>query len=177
MEHISRQLIEPFTEVPEQPLWARTWFIGAALLILLAAPLFANAAKRIAELSGLGATFIGTLLVGFCTSLPELVASVAAVRLGSIDLAVGNLFGSNAFNMILLFAMDLADPSTPVFAVLSPSHALTALFSIVLMSLGMAAILFRTEPRFRLLAPSSTLMLLFYAIGMWMLYTHAAGRS
>ncbi|MFO0578827.1 MAG: HAMP domain-containing sensor histidine kinase [Polyangia bacterium] len=36
MEHISRPLVEPLTEVPEQPLWARTWFIGAALITLLA---------------------------------------------------------------------------------------------------------------------------------------------
>lgn len=114
--------------------------------------------------------------MGLCTSLPELVASIAAVRLGSIDLAVGNLFGSNAFNMCLFLAMDLADPRTPVFAALSPAHLLTALSGIVLMSLGVAAMLYRAEHRFRLLEPSSALMLLIYAGSVWMLYSQTVGK-
>jgi cation:H+ antiporter len=150
-------------------------FALAAGVILLSAPAFAWSAKRIAEISGLGTTFVGTLLVGLCTSLPELVASVAAVRLGSIDLAVGNLFGSNAFNMSLFLALDLADPKTPIFAALSSAHLLTALSGIVLMSLGIAAMLYRAEHRFRLLAPSSALMLIVYAGSVWMLYLQAAG--
>jgi cation:H+ antiporter len=47
-------------------------------------------------------------LVGITTSLPELVTATAAVRLGAFDLAVGNLFGSNAFNMAAFFFVDLA---------------------------------------------------------------------
>lgn len=153
---------------------AAVHFALAAALILLVAPAFAWSAKRIAELSGLGTTFVGTLLVGLSTSLPELVASIAAVRLGQIDLAIGNLFGSNAFNMILFFALDLADPRAPIFSVLSPAHAVTALSAVVLMSLGVAAMLFRAEPRFRILEPSSALMLLVYAGSVWLLYAHAA---
>lgn len=74
-------------------------FLAGAAVILVAAPQFARSAKGIAEVTGIGATFIGTWLVGFSTSLPELVTSLAAVRLRAYDLAVGNLFGSNALNM------------------------------------------------------------------------------
>ncbi|MBX3326460.1 MAG: hypothetical protein KF682_11230 [Nitrospira sp.] len=50
-----------------------------------------------AEKIDITATFIGTSLVAITTSLPELVVSIAAVQWGAFDLAVGNLFGSNAF--------------------------------------------------------------------------------
>ena len=49
------------------------------------------------------------------TSLPELVASIAAVRLGAFDLAIGNTFGSNAFNMVLFVPLD-AFHEGPLFA-------------------------------------------------------------
>jgi cation:H+ antiporter len=144
-------------------------FLGATLAISAAAPVFAWSAKGIAEISGLGMTFVGTWLVGFSTSLPELVASIAAVRLGAFDLAVGNLFGSNAFNMALFFALDLAQPGPAIFASLDASHALSALLAILLMSLGLAAIVYRAERRFAMLEPSSLLMLVTYILGMWMM--------
>ena len=77
-------------------------YLGAALLIFLAAPYLAQAAAQIAAETGLGDTFVGTTLVALATSLPELVATIAAMRMGSLDLAIGNIFGSNAFNMLLL---------------------------------------------------------------------------
>ena len=150
-------------------------FVVAAAVILLAAPGFAWSAKGIAEISGLGNTFVGTWIVGLSTSLPELVASLAAVRMGSFDLAVGNLFGSNAFNMAIFFALDLAQPGS-LFAALDPNHALSGLFAVVLMSLGLAAIVYRAKKRFAMIEPDSFLMLAIYLLGIWMLYTHTAGR-
>jgi cation:H+ antiporter len=62
-------------------------FALAAVGIVGTAPFVADAAGKIAELSGLGGTFIGTTLVAFSTSLPELVSTIAAGRLGAFDLA------------------------------------------------------------------------------------------
>lgn len=149
-------------------------FAVAAVVVLAAAPAFAWSAKGIAEISGMGNTFVGTWLVGLATSLPELVASIAAVRMGSFDLAVGNLFGSNAFNMAIFFPLDLVQPGS-LFAVLDPTHALSGLFAVVLMSLGLAAIVYRAKRRFAMLEPSSILMLVAYGLGMWILYQHSAG--
>jgi len=149
-------------------------FAAAALVVLLVAPVFAWSAKGIAALSGLGNTFVGTWLVGLATSLPELVASLAAVRLGSFDLAVGNLFGSNACNMAVFLPLDLAQPGN-VFAALDPSHAVSALFGVVLMSLGLAAIVYRAKRRFAMIEPGSALMLVAYALALWLIYRHAAG--
>jgi cation:H+ antiporter len=144
----------------------------ATVAILIAAPPFAWAAKGIAELTGLGTTFVGTWLVGFSTSLPELVSSVAAVRLGAFDLAVGNLFGSNAFNMAIFFGLDLAQPGS-IFATLDPNHAVSGLFAVILTSLGLAAIVYRAERRFVMLEPDSLLMVVTYVLGVWLLYASA----
>ena len=150
-------------------------FALAAAGIFIAAPYFAASAKQIAELSGLGMTFVGTLLVGLSTSLPEFVTSFAAVRLGAIDLAVGNLFGSNAFNMAIFFAMDVAHPGGPIFGTLDPIHALTGVFAVVLTTLGLAAIIFRSKRRFPLFEPGSILMLLGYFTAIGLLYAYTSG--
>ncbi|MES1146762.1 MAG: hypothetical protein ABUL52_00040 [Solimonas sp.] len=149
-------------------------FVVAALVILAAAPGLAWAAKGIATMSGLSNTFIGTWLVGLATSLPELVASLAAVRMGAFDMAVGNLFGSNALNMAIFLPLDMAQPGN-IFATLDPNHALSALFAILLMSLGLAAIVYRAKHRVAVIEPDSLLMLIAYAAGLWMVYRHVAG--
>jgi cation:H+ antiporter len=148
----------------------------AAAVTLGAAPPFAAAAQAIAEISGLGSTFVGTFLVGISTSLPELVAAVAAVRMRAFDLAVGNLFGSNAFNMAIFLAMDLATPA-PIFAALDAGHALGACSAVLLMALGVAAIVYRAERRFALLEPDSVLMIAFYAASAWILYSRVGGAD
>ncbi len=70
-------------------------YLVSAAAIVLAAPFLSAAAGRIADLSGLGKTFVGTTAVALCTSLPEIVTSYAAVRMGAFDLALGNIFGCN----------------------------------------------------------------------------------
>jgi cation:H+ antiporter len=151
-------------------------FAGAAAVILVASPALAWSAEGIAVTSGLGATFVGTLLLGLCTSMPELITSLAAVRLGAFDLAVGNLFGSNAFNMVIFVALDLAAPRTPIFAALSPLHAISGALAVILMSLGLAAILYRAERRLVMLEPDSALMLVAYLLAIWLLYALSGGK-
>jgi cation:H+ antiporter len=149
-------------------------FAGAAAVVLVASPAFASSAAAIAEASGLGTTFVGTWLVGMSTSLPELVACVTAVRMRALDLAVGNLFGSNAFNMAIFLVLDLAHPGA-LFTALDPAHALTAFLAVVLMGFGIAAMGFRRDRAVPILDPDSVLILVAYAVGMGILYARATG--
>jgi cation:H+ antiporter len=68
----------------------------------------------IAEQSGLGASLVGFVLVAFATSLPELSSIIAALRRRRYEMAVGDIFGTNLFNIGLLFVADLAYPGGPV---------------------------------------------------------------
>ncbi|MDH5740114.1 MAG: sodium:calcium antiporter [Nitrospira sp.] len=141
-----------------------------ALALLIAAPFLASSANQIAEQSGVSATFIGTSLVAITTSLPELVTAVAAVRLGAFDLAVGNLFGSNAFNMAAFFFVDVAYQSGPLFNVVSDAHALTALWGILMMSVALMGIIYRVEKRYLLIEPDSLAIILAYCLGLILLF-------
>ncbi|MBI4401820.1 MAG: hypothetical protein HY581_09335, partial [Nitrospirae bacterium] len=145
-------------------------FAVASVAILLAAPLLAASAKQIAEETGISTTFIGTSIVAITTSLPELVTSFAAVRLGAFDLAVGNLFGSNAFNIGALVFADVAYRSGPLLSAVSPAHTITALWAILLMNVGLMGIIYRVEKRFLLIEPDSALMIVGYGLGMWLLF-------
>mgnify|MGYP002381980162 CR=1 FL=1 len=145
-------------------------FVIGALALLIAAPILAWSAERIAEETGVTATFIGTSLVAMTTSLPELVVSISAIRLGAFDLAVGNLFGSNAFNMAAFFFADLTYQQGGILSTVSSTHALTALWSIVMMNIGLMGIIYRAERWFRLIEPDSLLMIIVYVLGLWLLF-------
>src|SRR5690606_12369852 len=123
--------------------------------------------EGISDESGLGLTFMGTLFVAVTTSLPELVSSIAAVRIGSYDLAVGNLFGGCAFNMAALLVVDLAYPHRPLLPAVHPSHTVGA---VLLMALALAAIV-HGETRVHRLEPDAVLLLVVYAGCIYAVWT------
>ncbi|MEN9509809.1 MAG: hypothetical protein RLZZ621_2372 [Gemmatimonadota bacterium] len=141
-------------------------FAGAALGILIVAPQFARSAESLAVISGVGTTVVGTCLLGLSTSLPELVTSLAAVRLRAYDLAVGNLFGSNAINMIMFPALDMANGGRAVLSIADPSHVITALFVLILMGMATATLVFRTRRIGWIAEPGALLVLCGYLLAI-----------
>lgn len=133
-------------------------FVICATVIVFAGPFLADAAGKIADASGLGKSFIGTTLVAFSTSLPELVTSLAALRMGAHDLAIGNVFGSNAFNMILFLPLDLVHPG-PLLAAVSSQHAITAVAAIWATLVVMLGQLYQVERRRRIIEPDALLVI------------------
>ncbi|GKS58099.1 cation transporter [Nitrospira sp.] len=147
------------------------WKFGlASLALLVAAPFLAHSAGDIARQSGVSTTFVGTSLVAITTSLPELVTSLTAVRLGAFDLAVGNLFGSNAFNMAAFFFVDVAYRNGPLLNAVGDAHAMTGLWSILLMSTALMGIMYRVEQRYMLIEPDSFVIIVGYCLGLWFLF-------
>lgn len=139
-------------------------FGAAAAAILVAAPFLALSGKGIADATGVGQTFVGALLLAVTTSLPELVASLAAIRIGAYDLAVGNLFGSNAFNMTIIFAADLAYPPGPILAAVDPAQVVAGVGAILLMAIALAAVVHGTRTRIRRLEPDAVAVLVVYVL-------------
>lgn len=144
-------------------------YVVAATAIFLAAPRMTAAADEIATTTGLGETFVGTVFVAFVTSLPEAVTTLAAIRLGSIDMAVGNIFGSNAFNMVIVAVIDPASPNA-VLAGVSPSHAITAIAVILVTSVAVLGLLYRGEKRWWVVEPDAVLMVLLILGALTLLY-------
>jgi cation:H+ antiporter len=138
-------------------------FGGAVLLLWLLAPLIVISAEAISNEAGVSQTLIGTLLVGFTTSFPEIAATIAAVRMGALDMAVGNIFGSNAVNMAILLAMDLAYGTGPVLAAVAPAAGVAAQFAVLSLALGIIGIQARSGGRYGLLRLESVLIVATYA--------------
>jgi len=133
-------------------------FIAAAAVILIVGPFMAHSAEQFAKATGLGRTFVGTTLVAFSTSLPEFVASLAAIRMGAYDLAIGNIFGSNAFNMMLLVPLDVVQPGS-LMAVVSAGHGITCLSSILATQTVILGQLYNVEGRCRFIDPDAWLVI------------------
>lgn len=144
-------------------------FAVGTMVLGLATPALVLSAEALAHVSGLGETFVGTLLVGLTTSLPEAVTIIAAVRLGALDLAAGNAFGSNAFNMCILFAMDLASPTGPVLPQAAPANLIGAQLAILAMGLVLLRILTPRSKSIWRWRTESVLVVLAYGAAIWLL--------
>lgn len=79
--------------------------IGGLALIILGSNVTVGAATEIAKYAGLSERFIGLTIVALGTSLPELFTSVAAARRGNADIAIGNIVGSNIFNILFVVGL------------------------------------------------------------------------
>lgn len=86
----------------------------------------------LARLLRLDRNFIGSLFLGFATTLPEIAVSIAAIRLGARELAVANMLGSNLFNMVIIFLNDIFYRKAPIFQVISQQHILTGFLAIIM---------------------------------------------
>lgn len=144
-------------------------YMASALVILVAAPYLVHAADELAKFSGLGHTFIGTTLVALATSLPELVATLAAFRMGAPDLALGNIFGSNAFNMILFVPLDFMYPKV-LFSHVKSIHAVTAFGVVAATSVAIIGQLYRKKERSRFTEPSSEIVVIVILFFLFLLF-------
>lgn len=97
----------------EKPLWKLIIFILLGLfMIVFGSNISVDGASAIAKAVGISERFIGLTVVALGTSLPELVTSIAAARKGKADIAIGNVVGSNIFN--ILFVVGTTSLITPV---------------------------------------------------------------
>ena len=105
----------------------------AAVLVIGAALWLPRLGADLAHQTGLGEAFVGSLFIAITTSLPEIVVSLAAVRIGAIDLGIGNVLGSNLFNLLILGLDDVFYRQGPLLTAADPSHAV-AIFAVVAMN-------------------------------------------
>jgi len=146
-------------------------FLIATLALVLVTPLLVEASAGIAEITGLGTTFIGTTLLAIVTSMPELVTSIAAIRLGANDMAIGNLFGSNMFNMFALGLTDLFYLPGRFFAIIDPTFALVGILGLIMTVMALIGNQARIERRFFIIEIDALALFIVYIGGLYLLYT------
>lgn len=132
-----------------------------ALVVIGAAVFLPYFGENIAEHTGLGNSFFGTLFLAAATSLPELVVSLAALRMGALDMAVGNLLGSNVFNMFILGVDDVFYRQGSLFKSISPSHLLSVFITIIMTAVVGLGLLFKPKRKHLWLLSFDTFIILF----------------
>lgn len=96
------RLYEKWTNGKEyNPFWAALSVLGGFALLIFSANFTVDNALYIANVWGLSQTFVGVMIVGLGTSLPELATSISAMRKGANDLVLGNIVGSSIFDAVV----------------------------------------------------------------------------
>ncbi|GGL90633.1 conjugal transfer protein TraR [Deinococcus aerolatus] len=106
----------------------------AAAVVIAAAVTLPGIGEQLARDTGLGQALVGNLLIAITTSLPEVAVSLAAVRLGALDLAIGNILGSNLFNMLIVAVDDVFLTSGPLLSSVTGSSHLVSVLAVLIMN-------------------------------------------
>lgn len=133
---------------PDLTLGQVVWRYALAAVVVVGAGIWLPfIAARLAAVMDWHGTLVGTLFVALTTTLPELVVSISALRIGALDMAIANVLGSNLFNILILAIDDLFYFKGPILARVAPFHALSALSAVLMTALVIAAI--RQRPQVR----------------------------
>lgn len=148
-------------------------YAAAALAILAAGSWLPFIGGRLAEVMGWHTTFVGTLFVAGATSLPELVVTIASLRIGAIDMAIANLLGSNLFNIAILAVDDFFYTRGPLLSHVSPMHAISAVSGVVMTGVVVVALLYRPKARIlRTVGWVSLSLFTLYLLNTYLLFLH-----
>ncbi len=164
-------------EIPPGTPSLRRGLVGfglAAAGLVVVTPFMVSSANEISVVTGLGTTFIGTTLVAAVTSLPELVTTLAAAKIGADDMAIGNLFGSNMFNMFALGLTDMFYTQGRFLGAIDPSFLLVGMLGLLMTGLGLIGNLARLEKRIWFIELDALALALLYFLGMYLLYVKGA---
>jgi cation:H+ antiporter len=118
-------------------------------------------------------SFVGSLFVALATTMPELAVTISALRMGALDMAIGNLLGSNLFNVMIISVDDFFYRPGPLLASVSPLHAVTAGSAITMTGLAMVGLFFKPGGRvLRVISWVSLGLVAMYLLNTYVLYLH-----
>ncbi len=149
-------------------------YILAASVVVVAGVWLPYVAEDLAHIMSWEQSFVGTLFVAFVTSLPEMVVTVGALRIGALDMAIGNLLGSNLFNILILAIDDAVYLQGSLLSHVSPSHGSSAYAAMMMTVAVIIGFLYRRENRvFRAIGWPSVLLVILYLLNTVILYSYS----
>ncbi|MGL4521724.1 MAG: sodium:calcium antiporter, partial [Bacilli bacterium] len=147
-------------------------FGSAGVAIMVFGTVLTLSVDSIAKSTGLGTSFAGTIFLAAATSLPEAVTGFQALRLRNANLVIAGIYGSNLFNLLIVYMTDFFYPGKSIFAKASMTHNISLFFSVILMviSLFAASKAQKGKGNKMLYSLPSILMLVLYGIGAYLMY-------
>ena len=175
--HEQQRRARETAEVAEELQYAETTLRSAAVQYSLAAVAVVVAAlwlprlgAQLARQTGLGEAFVGSLFIAITTSLPEIVVSLAAVRIGALDLGIGNVLGSNLFNLLILGLDDVFYRPGPLMAGASASHSISIVAIVMMNALFLIGLTYKVMTKRFVVAWDTGAMAAVYAIAIVLSY-------
>lgn len=153
--------------------WKKHWlkFLIPSLFILVAGYSVVRTSEVIARETGLSANFAGLVLVAITTSLPEITTTLGSIRLKRYDMAISNIFGTNLFDIALIFVADVFYFKGSIFNELDQFTLFATFLGIVLTAVYMIGISVRSQKQILGIGYDSLIVLLTYLLGIFTLYT------
>lgn len=133
---------------------------------------------EIGEVTGWGASFVGSLFLAITTSMPELAVTIAAVRLGAADMAIADILGANMLDVVAVLWNDIFYTQGPILADVSNSHVITSIIVIIMSLMVILGIRFgRKRKIFEYFSWYTPLYIGLYIFGSYMLFSKGLGVS
>jgi cation:H+ antiporter len=161
---------EAASQEPMLPLAADLLLTGAAVAV--AGWAIAWSADQTAAITGLGDSLLGATMVAISTSLPELVTTVAAVRMGALTLAVGGILGGNTFDTLFVTLADLAYAPGPILAAVSPREPQLVAMSMLMTSVLLLGLMRRQRTGPGNIGMETVLLIALYGVTLGLLWKH-----
>ena len=143
------------------------YFLLAAAITVYAAIKLSTYADVMTEKSKMGGMLVGTVLLAGATSLPEVTTSISAVMIDNPDIAIGNMLGSNLFNIFILAMFDLYFRQKQLFNYASRDHLYTAGLGLLLTVTTLIALIVRVDMTFIGIGVDALLIAILYGIGIY----------
>ncbi|MFW6389909.1 MAG: sodium:calcium antiporter [Halanaerobiales bacterium] len=145
-------------------------FTICAIIIIFAGSRLSITGDKIATVTGIDKSFVGSIMVAAVTSLPELVTIISAIRIDAYNMAIGNVMGSNIFNMIIIFFADIFYKPGYIMGSVSQIHIITAMVGIIMSTIALIGIFYRSKKTFLTIGWDSLSIAIVYVIGVYLLF-------
>jgi len=156
--------------LPSRTVYLR--FAAAAAAVIAAGIWLSIIGDEIAEVTGWGASFVGSLFLAITTSAPELVVAITALRIGAVDMAVADVLGANMLDIAVIILVDIAYSKGFVLSSVSSSHLVTAAVVVVMNLLVIAGLKARQKRKtFIFISWYAVALIGLYIFGAYALFT------
>ncbi len=150
-------------------LWVR--FASYSVVVALSGWALAQLAVPLGEKTGLSYGVVGGIFTAVSTSIPELVVAITAVRMGALNLAVGDIIGGNAFDTLFVAASDVAFSSGSIYAAMSHAEHFWLATSLVMTGVLLMGLIHRERHGPANIGLESVVLLVLYLGGVVVLAT------
>jgi cation:H+ antiporter len=151
-------------------------FALAAAAVVAAGIWLSFIGDEIGRTTSWGSTFIGSMFLAICTSAPELVVAITALRIGAVDLAVADILGANMLDIAVILPVDLAQGRGSVLASVSSGHLIVASVAVTMTILVVAGLRFRPGRKlFKVASWYTPLLIALYVVGSYVLFNSGTG--